>query len=476
MRDSAERRLELTRAQVAVAAAYGLLAVALLATRLVGLGESFWHDELATVAEWVRPGLGEIFTGAINHQFMVLLAWCATSLVGESEVVLRLLSALPFIVGAVLVTAWLHVRVGPLTGVLFLFLSTVSPLLLDISRQARGYGLAYLAMGVMVIGALEAHRTGRRRAVIAMLAAGVVGTWTLPQFGFAFVPTGLVIAATNGPLRRWTIIGLTLSIAAILAWYAPHLGRVRDAPQIEDGVQIGFPWVVSAPIDQVLLPALLWIDGTALVAGVVWIPVVLLAVLVMAASPLAHVRVSAMVLCSGVVTTVVVLWIAGAYVIPRYLSFLLVPLFILLASGAASILSGRAARRAVLRSVMCLVVIGVLIVRFASLAPEVVRFPREAHRDAAEVIESYGQAATVVAYMRNPRDLEYYLGRRVVAVGSSEVVRAVCEAKLDVLYVNQPFALSDVVLPCVRSVGVRHYRFRQYARGGEMNVWLIPPG
>ena len=63
--------------------------------------------------------------------------------------------------GRTVVTAWLHSRVDALSGVLFLFLATVSPLLLDITRQARGYGLAFLAMSILVVAALEAARDGR---------------------------------------------------------------------------------------------------------------------------------------------------------------------------------------------------------------------------------------------------------------------------------------------------------------------------
>ncbi len=82
-------------------------------------------------------------------------------LVGESEIAYRLLSAVPFVAGVVLVTAWLHRRLGAGSGLLYLFLATVSPLLLDITRQARGYGLAYLAMSIVVVAALEADRTRR---------------------------------------------------------------------------------------------------------------------------------------------------------------------------------------------------------------------------------------------------------------------------------------------------------------------------
>ena len=119
------------------------------------------------VRGYVRGGLDEILTGSgLNHQLMALLAWAMSSVTGESEVAFRLLSVVPFVAGVVLVTAWLHRRHGALSGVLFLFLATVSPLLLDITRQARGYGLAFMAMCVVIVAALEASRTGRTWLVV----------------------------------------------------------------------------------------------------------------------------------------------------------------------------------------------------------------------------------------------------------------------------------------------------------------------
>ncbi|HVD06523.1 MAG TPA: hypothetical protein VNB89_10910, partial [Gemmatimonadaceae bacterium] len=283
-----------------------MLGVALVWSRLFDLGHSFWTDEILMISGFVREGPHEILAGpGLSHELMALLTWATGTVTGESEIAFRLWSAVPFVAGVVVVTAWLHRRLGALSGVLFLFLSVVSPLLLDVTRQARGYGLAVLAMSVLVVAALEAHQTGRTWAVVAMCAAGVVGTWTLPQVGIAFLVTAAVMSVDRR-VRRTTVIGLGASIAAIVAWYAPHLGAVRSSSQVADGVQFGLPWVVTAPIDQILLPALLWIDGTVIIAGFVWLPLVLLAVIVIAASPLMRDRVSALILCAGVVVTIVV--------------------------------------------------------------------------------------------------------------------------------------------------------------------------
>ncbi len=465
----------MTASRLAVVGAYTVLGAALLWSRLFQLGHSFWNDEILLVEGFVRAGPRFILTGPINHELMALLSWGVSDTVGESEVALRLLSALPFVAGVLLVTAWLHSRLGALAGVLFLFLATVSPLLLDITRQARGYGIAFLAMGVVVVAALEALRSGRTSAVVVMCIAGVLGAWTLPQLAIAFVATAAVLLLDRRT-RVVAAVALAVSIAAIAAWYAPHGDAVGNAARIPDGVQIGFPWVVTAPIDQIVLPALLWIDGTALVAGLVWLPLLLLVAIVAAASPLLHDWRSALVLCSGAVVTVTVLWIDGAYVIPRYLSFLLAPLFIAVASGAASLLSRIGTRPALLRTVVCLVVIGVLAVRFATVAPDVVGLPREAHRDVAEVIEARPPGTPVLAYTPHPSNLAYYLGRTVEDVDASDLVSRVCGAANAVFYVEQPYDNERVEVPCLGRTGVRRNVFRQYARGDEMSVWFVPAG
>jgi hypothetical protein len=136
----------------AAPAAYILLGATLVATRTIGLGSSLWHDEVFAVVEFIRPGPGEILSGPeISHELFGILAWATTSLVGESEVALRAWSVVPFLAGVAVVTAWLHARLGAIAGISFLFFATASPLLLDISRQARGYGLAFLAMGVLLV-------------------------------------------------------------------------------------------------------------------------------------------------------------------------------------------------------------------------------------------------------------------------------------------------------------------------------------
>jgi len=472
-------RLSSRAVGVVAVASYTVLGSILASTRLVGLDRSYWHDEIVTIVRYVRAGPREILAGSYipnNHELFSLLTWATTSLVGESEIVVRLWSVIPFILGVIVVTTWLHVRGSALSGLLFLFFASVSPLLLDLSRQARGYGLAFLAMSVLIVAALEADRSGGPLTILAFCAAGVAGTWTLPHFGVAFVGTGAALLA-NTSLRRGAAVGMSVSILAICAWYAPVVDDLLESSHQAYGVPIETEWLVTAPIDQILIPALVWIDGTVLLPGVVWLPVILGLILLLGSSPLLRDRGSASIVGAGVVATAFVIWLADLHAAPRFLSFLLVPLFILLASGTASVLARLATRPPIVRTVVALTVLGLLAVGSASTAAQVTRLPREAHKDAAGLIERRAlPASAVFVYAHQPADLAFYLDVPVQALETSEVVSRVCKVRASpVVYVMQPFVIPPVDVPCLRQRGVRHHRFEQYTRGDETNVWLLPP-
>jgi len=462
-------------ARVAIAAAYAVLGATLLWSRLADLGKSFWFDESFFVEHFVRKGPREIVTGpALSHELYGLLAWATGELVGESETAYRLLSSVPFIAGVVLVTAWLHVRFNPLSGLLYLFLATVSPLLLDITRQARGYGLAYLAMSVVVVAALEADRTRRVLPVVVMCVGGVLGAWTLPQVGIGFLATGAVLVLRR-ELRWATLVGLGLSAVAIYLWYSPHAQQVQAAAGFPDGRRISTTWLLTAPFDQILSPALLWIEGVVLVPGVLSLLLAAVAIVVVSASPLLRQRNSALILVAGPVATVLVLWAGQSYVIPRYLSFLLVPMFVLVATGGAAILARLRRGGAVVRGVVCIVALGALGVHFATVAATVVPLPKEANRDAAEVVQTQTAATTpVLARLHLTEGVAFYLRRPIVQLTRDNAATRVCASHGEVAYVAQPFLLQPVEIPCLARAGVRHFRLRQYARGGEIDVWLVP--
>jgi len=470
------RSLELTRSPAV--AAYAGLGALLAWSRFIGLGRSWASDELATARHFVGTGPREILFGHYipnNHQLFSLLGW-STSWASDSAVALRLWSAIPFVLGVGLVTAWLHRRVGALGGVLFLFLATLSPLLLDITRQARGYGLAFLAMAVLVVSALEAVRTGRERAVVVFCAAGVVGTWTLPNFGVAFFATGAVLLARR-ELRRKAAIGLALAGGASLLWYLPHLDDILEGSRQDYALPIRTVWLVTAPFDQILLPALAGIDELEVHPGLATLAFAVVLALVVGASPLLRDRDSALVLCTAPVTSVVAFWITQTNVAPRFFSFLLVPLLMLLATGAAATLSRFATTgRPLVRTLATLLVLVFVTLQFGQHVGGIARLPREAVREAAVATAALAPASTpVIAYIPYPKDFEHYLGRPVENPQTPSAALRACEQPRDVIYVYQPWAFEPTTLPCTSRAGTRHLRFEQYARGGYIDVWLVPP-
>jgi hypothetical protein len=265
-------------------------------------------------------------------------------------------------------------------------------------------------------------------------------------------------------------------VLAIYLWYSPHADQVHAAAVYPDGRKISTAWLVTAPFDQIISPALLWIEGVVVVPGALSLLLAVVAVVLMAASPLARQRVPALLLTVGPVAAVAVLWVGQAYVIPRYLSYLLVPLLMLLASGMAAIVDRVRRREAIARAVLCVAVLAALTANFVNVAPNLVRLPKEAMRDAADAVNTEGGSTTpVFTRLHLPAGFVFYLHRPVSPLRPATAAARVCGSRVEVAYVVQPFLLRQVVVPCLARPGVRHLRFRQYTRGGEIDVWLVPP-
>ena len=262
----------------------------------------------------------------------------------------------------------------------------------------------------------------------------------------------------------------------IAAWYAPHIDDILEGSRQTYGVEIEPAWLITAPIDQILLPALIWIDGAVLFPGVRWLPLVAAALLLLGASPLLRDRYTALVLASGPVATVLVLWITGTYAVPRFLSFLLVPLFVLLATRDRLDLRAPPQRATADRSHgRRLRVARPRCGRLRRDRIDVVRLPREDPKRAVDAIASSEYAsAPVYAHQLRPRITEFYLGRPVIAAKAPGWLPVACAASEPVVVVAQPWVIPHAEPPCMDRPGVRRYRFEQYTRGNEIVVWLLP--
>ena len=463
--------------RVVVVAAYAVLGAALCWSRLVGLRHGYCCDEIRTVSDYVDRGPRAILAGVYipnNHELFSLLGWLTHEAGARSEMALRLWSVLPFILGVAVVTLWLHRRIGALEGLVFLFLATASPLLLDISRMARGYGLVFLAMSVLVVSALEAESTPTGWAVAGFSAGGLLGSLTLPHFAIAYVSVAVVLVARK-ELRFQVAIATSVSLPAIAVWYAAHVDDIASSTLGEYGLQIQTVWLATAPVDQTLVPALTLLDDSFVRPSLESLLLALVLGAVLVSSPLLRRRRHAAILVAPVVATVVAFWFTGTYVVPRFFSFLLVPLFVLLATGSASLLYRLRTRPAPVRTVAVGVMFGVLAFQFVSLTADVSRMPRDSTEAAALTIRRAVSPSTpVVAHVPYPRDLEHYLERPVTRAWTEAEAKRACGLTRQVVYVDQPYLVPAAVLPCLGRADVRHYRLRQYARGGRIDVWVIP--
>jgi hypothetical protein len=192
-------------------------------------------------------------------------------------------------------------------------------------------------------------------------------------------------------------------------------------------------------------------------------------------SPLVRSATTAFVLCAPVVVTVLVFWATQTNVVPRFFSFLLVPLFMLTASGSASILARITTRPPLLRTIVVVGVLATITVASAPLVWAIPREPRQAHREVAEIIRRLAPSVPVYAHVPYPGDLEYHLGRRVIRVYTHDAAARMCRSKRRVAYVDQSWLIRPITPTCLRRTGVEHFHFDQYARGKTIELWLLPP-
>jgi hypothetical protein len=395
--------------------------------------------------------------------------------------VYRLWAVLPFVAGVVLVTRWLYRIEGTLTAALFAFLAIQSPLLLLLSRQARGYGLAFLAMGVLTIAAWRAIETkGGWGPVLAFSAAGVLGTWDLPQFGVAFASVTVVLLLHRSVRRRLLPL-LVVTVAFVLVWYLSVHHQIASASHQRGGERLHWYGVVLGPIEQLLTPSFVpnrHLHHLELVTYALFaLPLAVGISVIWRRS-----RWLAGILLSGVLGTYFVLFVKRFHLEPRFTSYLLVPLFILVAVGVKRLLevirTSRSSIRVAGEFALGLVALSLVAV-FLVYAWTWTRYPQDDLKDAAAAVNKLAPHERVVVSGLDPDGFRYYLGRSFVTSSPAGLVAAVCRQPGSVVFVDDPFRKSHPRLTCLARPGVKRRQFRHglgldVYRGDRVNVWFLP--
>lgn len=454
------------------------LAVALIVPRAAVLGQSLWHDEIYTIQQYVSGGPAAIFGryGTNDHMLFNLLAWLTVWLPGLPDAVYRAWGELPFLAGVAGVAWWLRVRAGYVAALVFAFLAAVSPMLLELTTEARGYGLSFLAAAALVVCGYELARAPERRGLAtAFCAAGVLGTWTVADFVLPFAGAAGALLWTSA-LRRPLAPRLGVSAAAVAAWYAPTLGRLLGTTGQQYGDRL--PW--HAPITggfNLVGTAFDVASSTEAVRIVVF--AVIVALLLLGAWE-ARVSMPQLVAptAAAVTVTFLVLTAARFYVEARFLSYLLVPLFVYAGLGAQALLRRRIVAVAGWTALVCAG--GAATVHFAHAANATIRLPFEDNRGAAAAVTSaaHGSAIPVLVHTHGPDDLRYYLPGAVHMVVPQErgLEQRICAPHPHgLIFVQQPFFITPVPTRCLARDGAVEHRFRQRARGHLITVWVLRP-
>jgi hypothetical protein len=455
-----------------------LAGAVLLWTRLLELDVSFWHDEVFTVVQYSSRGPDAIFFGESepnNHVLYSLLSWATTRVLGESEETYRLWSAVPGISAVAGLGWWSSRRLGVPTAAAFVILAVTSRVHLDLSTQARGYGLAFLAAALMLIAADRVSLTGTKRAVAAFAGAGLLGICTLYVFALAFAGQTLVLLAKRAVRRRVVAASTAVGFAA-LAFYSPLLDDIADRQP--RGQVLALYEVVTQPLKDLAVPNVQLLFSTdsllpfyvaiaAVLAGIggitVWRRAGHFLALALVVPPL---------------FTYLTLAVAGIAVQARYGSYLLFHVLLLIATGVAE-LGGGLARVRALRPVT--IVAGLLLAFFACarILDESARrqdLPLENFKDVAEVVDGTGIQAVVTDSSR-PAGLRYYIGDdRLRVLRRTHVERLLCNSSGPLVYIRQPL-IPPYVPPadpsCLVSRGATRVRIEQRGYGDLIDVWVI---
>lgn len=217
------------RAALVVGLAVGAVA---LAVRLPFLGHALWHDEAATVIQYVQGGWGAPWTDVTenDHLLLSVLARLSRPLLGTSPWAVRLWSIGPAVVASGLLAVVTTRRHGRLAGVVAGGVLALTPLLVDITAHARGYGLVLLGAVVVVSGVTRRDGVAHRTAAAGWLLAAATTPLAAVVVGALWLGASVVRREVAG-----AAVPATVTALLVAAWWAPvALPYLRAVQQLDE--------------------------------------------------------------------------------------------------------------------------------------------------------------------------------------------------------------------------------------------------
>lgn len=462
----------------------GSLAALLVWSRLSGLSMSFWHDEVYTVVHYAGRGPSRIFSADYipnNHVLFSLLSWGTTRLVGTSEIAYRFWGVAPAIAATGWVSWWALRRFGPFAGGTVLLLMCVSPVLFLVTREARGYGIALLAMSGLVVHGDSALRDPEAAKVWPFIVSGTLGLLTLPVFVLPFLFCAIPLIAAR-PLMRRTLIGVSVSGLVALAWYAPMLMQILQHSSQQFGAPVRWHSSVTMSPDRLvfhiarlLLPGDLTIppphnpqDPIAflfIVHAIFWSLIVITFVRLWRSS-----RSTLWLLALPIVGTYGTLAVMGAWVSFRHVSYLSIPWFVMLGIGVTGLVGMASKIRYVFIAGLATLAIWIIL-SFYPVAETAMQTPLENFKEAGRTVNRSGLDRVVSNSVR-PDGLQYYTHRPLELLNATELEELFCGEEVGYVFIDHQFKSDVVDTTCLQVSGERGITVDQRARG-QITVWIV---
>ena len=451
-----------------------LIACALLIPRLASIGQSLWVDEVESVQKYISGGPAAIFGryGTQDHMLFSFLGWLTVRLPGGPDWAYRLWGIIPFLVAVVLIAWWLQRKAGQLTAGLFLAFAAVNSFLLQLTGAARGYGLAFLMMAVLMVAACEI-RSGKRWLIL-FFAAATLGAWTLPTFVLPASAATVVLLVTRFQWRL--VVGAVTSTALIAGWYLPVAGFLSSSGQ-RYGSPLDWWSPLTGPFE--LLPISMFFPAGGQFGTVASVLLaLLLAPLLILGVREARALIPGLAEVAGaaMVWPFVLLTAVRFFVVPRFFSYLLVPILVLVALGARRILCETSSARWVVARQCLGVVFAFAACVFVGVAWTFVAMPREAVREAAGAIKQADPAGNipVLGDVHYPRTFSYYLPPTIRLQAVRSYGRICSPHPRGLIFVYQPYRPGKPNTSCLVRQGAVLQHFAQWSHG-PLDVWVLPP-
>jgi hypothetical protein len=466
----------------------GALFALLAFSRLIPLNLSLWHDEVVTIMRFVEKGPTGILYGsyiANNHILFNLLTWALVKAIGPAEWAFRVWSAVPAILALPLLLAAAWQRQDRIVVMSTAVLFVTSPLVMRLSIQGRGYGLCFFAMsGVLAFG-IRVLRFGSLRDLTLYLACGVIGVLTLPVFVLPFGFSGAVLFLACRGIRKQLVVGFTVAAVVCAIVFLPILGDMLTASQKSFGRQLTTTDIFTKPFVELVAPSVrLLLPGARPYAAVQsqppWVQVVAplvsicLAVLgvirVWRRSPKEALFIVVPVFCSTAMLFAFQLFVAD-----RFVSFLVVPLLVLVAEAPAAVADSVHHRRLLspcIRAALVAVAL-IFVYSFVVQSQKLFFLPRENFKDMATYARAFSSLPVISNSVREA-GIQYYLDREVEFVRSpDELIHRLCTETEPLIFIHHPTRAPKLNLGCLERSGASKSRFKGRTRASWIDVWIL---